>query len=83
MIPVISPRPALWRKTAGESERLAKTMDPNRTSTVTLVTSETTVVTNVPCLRVAKVATVSADPQQRATTIASKMPVRSTSSTRF
>src|SRR6266478_8429123 len=76
--PVSSPSPALCTKTAGASASRVNAKAPNSSSTVTLATSEMKVVANVPCLRAAKVATVSAEPQHRATTIASRIPARST-----
>src|SRR5260370_9099431 len=76
--PVSRPSPALSIKPAGASASRVNAKAPNSSSTVPLATSEMKVVANVPCLRAAKVATVSAEPQHRTTTIASRIPARST-----
>src|SRR5438105_4955877 len=78
MRPVKSPMPIPSTSTESERASCEKASSPKRTSIVALTTRETHVVVKVPCLRAAKVATISAPPQQRATTTASRMPVLST-----
>src|SRR5579884_3381891 len=63
---------------ASESESGAEKSRANRMSVTTLTSREIMVVAKVPSRREANVAVVSAEPQQMATAIARKIPVRST-----
>ncbi len=63
---------------ASESESRVEKSRANRMSVTTLTSREIMVVVKVPSRREANVAVVSAEPQQMATAIARKMPIRST-----